>query len=136
MLYFIKGLSEDKPNALFTNTLVRAKMAELIANHTNAADKSSEYYTVGMLSMLDAYLDRPLENIIKELSLTEEVKKAVLNLEGKIGETLEMIILFEQARWSQLKKIELKFNLDSNLLFSIYQQAIENASETIEKMNQ
>jgi EAL and modified HD-GYP domain-containing signal transduction protein len=31
MLYFIKGLSDDKPDALFNNTLVRAKMAELIA---------------------------------------------------------------------------------------------------------
>lgn len=134
MLYFIKGLSDDKPGALFTNTLVRAKMAELIANNINQADKSSEYYTVGMLSMLDAYLDRPLENIVKELSLTDQVKKAVLNLEGKMGEILELIILYEQARWSELEKLELKYHLDSESLAAIYQQAIDNASKTIEKI--
>lgn len=35
-------------------------MAELIAINLNLKEKSSEYYTAGILSMLDAYLDRPL----------------------------------------------------------------------------
>ena len=134
LLYFIKGLSEDKPGALFTNTLIRAKMAELLAKNINQADKSSEYYTVGMLSMLDAYLDRPLENIVKELSLTDEVKKAVLNLDGKMGEILELIILYEQARWSELEKIEIKYHLDNKLLAAVYQEAIDSASKTVEKI--
>ena len=135
MLYFIKGLSDDKPDALFNNTLVRAKMAELIALNLNLQSKSSEYYTAGILSMLDAYLDRPLKNIIKELSLTDEVKKAILNQEGKMGEILKLISYFEKADWKQVEKIELKYDLDSEAIFELYREAIESAAQTIENIN-
>jgi EAL and modified HD-GYP domain-containing signal transduction protein len=135
MLYFIKGLSDDKPDALFNNTLVRAKMAELIALNLNLQSKSSEYYTARILSMLDAYLDRPLKNIIKELSLTDEVKKAILNQEGKMGEILKLISYFEKADWKQVEKIELKYDLDSEVIFELYREAIAAAAQTIENIN-
>ena len=135
MLYFIKGLSDDKPDALFNNTLIRAKMAELIAVNLNLKNKSSEYYTAGILSMLDAYLDRPLKNIIKELSLTDEVKKAILNQEGKMGEILKLISYFEKADWKQVEKIELKYDLDSEAIFELYREAIESAAQTIKNIN-
>ncbi|MFN2340815.1 MAG: EAL and HDOD domain-containing protein [Halanaerobium sp.] len=135
MLYFIKGLSDDKPDALFNNTLVRARMAELIAINFNLKDKSSEYYTAGILSMLDAYLDRPLKNIIKELSLTDEIKEAILNQEGKIGEILKLITYFEKADWNQVEKLELKYDLDSKVIFKLYREAIEDATQTIENIN-
>jgi len=134
MLYFIKGLSDDKPYDLFSSTLVRAKMAELISIELNLKEKSSEYYTAGIISMLNAYLDRPLINIVKELSLTDEIKKAVLNLEGKMGEILQLIILFEKAEWKQLEKLELKYNLDSDTIFILYRKAITSAAETVEKI--
>jgi EAL and modified HD-GYP domain-containing signal transduction protein len=135
MLYFIKGLSDDKPDALFNNTLVRAKMAELIAINLNLKDKSSEYYTAGILSMLDAYLDRPLKNIIKELSLTDEIKEAILNQEVKMGEILKLITYFEQANWKEVEKLELKYGLDSKIIFELYRKAIEAAAQTIENIN-
>lgn len=135
MLYFIKGLSDDKPDALFSSTLVRAKMAELISLELNLKDKSSEYYTAGIISMLDAYLDRPLINIIKELSLTDQIKKAVLNQEGKMGEILKLIILFEKADWNKLEGLELKYNLDSDLIFKLYREAINSAAKTVEKIS-
>ena len=135
MLYFIKGLSDDKPDALFNNTLVRAKMAELIAINLNLTNKSSEYYTAGILSMLDAYLDRPLKNIIKELSLTDEIKEAILNQEGKMGEILKLITYFEKADWKEVEKLELKYRLDSKEIFELYRKAIEAATQTIENIN-
>ena len=135
MLYFIKGLSDDKPNELFKNTLVRAKMAELIAVNLNLKDKSSEYYTAGIISMLAAYLDRPLANIIKELSLTNEIKKAVLNQKGEMGETLKLITHFEKADWKEVEKFELKYNLDSKLIFGLYTKAIKDAAQTINNIN-
>ncbi len=134
MLYFIKGLSDDKPDALFSNTLVRARMTELIAINLNLKDKSSEYYTAGILSMLAAYLDRPLANIIKELSLTDEIKKAILNQEGKMGEILKLITYFEKAEWKKVKSLELKYNLDSKVIFDLYTIAIKDAAQTAENI--
>lgn len=131
MLYFIKGLSEDKPNELFTNTLVRGKMAELLAESLNLKNKSSEYFTAGILSTLDAYLDRPLEDIFKKLSLTEEIKRAILNKEGKMGDIINLISLLEKAKWSEMKKIESQYNLDSDTTFDIYKKAISDTAESI-----
>ena len=84
-----------------------------------------------MLSMLDAYLDRPLKDIIKELSLTNEIKKAILNHEGKMGYVLKLIILFEQAEWKKLSELELQYDLESTIVFNIYKEAIDYAAETI-----
>ncbi|HMG24861.1 MAG TPA: HDOD domain-containing protein [Kofleriaceae bacterium] len=66
---------DDKPLELARQVLIRARMCELLAR--NATIPADEMFTAGLLSLLDAILDRPLPEILEQLPLTALVKEAL-----------------------------------------------------------
>lgn len=65
----------DKPLELARQVLIRARMCELLAR--NATIPPDEMFTAGLLSLLDAILDRPLQEIIDQLPLSTLVREAL-----------------------------------------------------------
>jgi EAL and modified HD-GYP domain-containing signal transduction protein len=67
---------DDKPLELARQVLIRARMCELLARTATVAP--DEMFTAGLLSLLDAILDRPLPEILDQLPLTPLVREALL----------------------------------------------------------
>jgi EAL and modified HD-GYP domain-containing signal transduction protein len=67
---------DDKPLELARQVLIRARMCELLARSATVAP--DEMFTAGLLSLLDAILDRPLPEILDQLPLTPLVREALL----------------------------------------------------------
>lgn len=91
----------DKPPELLKSTLIRARMCELLAEQAGAGDRD-QYFLVGLLSALDAMLDRPMDELLASLPLVEPVKAALLRREGELGNTLQWVLDFETAAWERL----------------------------------
>jgi EAL and modified HD-GYP domain-containing signal transduction protein len=66
---------DDKPLELARTVLIRARMCELLAR--NATIPSDEMFTAGLLSLLDAILDRPLTEILAQLPVSALVREAL-----------------------------------------------------------
>lgn len=99
-LLSLAGL-EDKPMELLVTAMVRAKMCEELARaggHRN----TQVYFTVGLFSALDAMMDRPLEELLDELPLSESVREALLNREGHLGHALHCVLAYERADWDEV----------------------------------
>jgi c-di-GMP phosphodiesterase len=86
------------PRELAVTALTRARMCELlgVARADLAAD---ELFTVGLLSVADALLDRPLDSILAELPLADELSAALLHREGPAGSILQAVIDYEVANF-------------------------------------
>lgn len=132
LVYLVKGLKDDKPDILFVNTLTRAKFAELLAQDFNIGEKSGDLFTMGIFSMMNAFLNKPLEDILEEISLTEEIKEALLIREGIMGEILNLIIAFERVKWDQVALIEKKNQLNSKKIYNKYLEAVDFSYETMD----
>ena len=132
LVYLVKGLKDDKPDILFVNTLTRAKFAELLAEDFNIEEKSGDLFTMGIFSMMNAFLNKPLEDILEEISLTEEIKEALLIREGIMGEILNLIIAFERVKWNQVALIEKKNQLNSKKIYNKYLEAVDFSYETMD----
>lgn len=89
---------DDTPPSVMTAALVRGKMCELLARGLKREDASS-FYLVGMFSLLDVLLSRPLAEIINALHLTDEVKTGILDLTGVMGDVLRCVIAVERTEW-------------------------------------
>lgn len=63
-----------KPHELVVESLLRARFCELLAQSTNLYARASELFLVGLLSVLDAILDAPLAEVIRELNLPRDVR--------------------------------------------------------------
>jgi len=74
----------SKPAELRRQTLVRAKLAELLATRNNLPNPES-YFLMGIISALDAVLDFSKEEILEAMSLSADIKSALLQMKGDIG---------------------------------------------------
>lgn len=87
-----------KPRELMTAALIRARMCELLAESLKNTTKES-FFTAGLLSVIDALLDRTMEQALGELPLVDEIKEALIHKSGPIGQALRCAIAYEQAEW-------------------------------------
>lgn len=93
---------EDKPRALLDTALVRAKMCEQLARVQDRSDPE-HYFTAGLLSVLDALMDQPMERVVADLPLVKEVKAALVYRAGPIGDVLGHVLHYECAAWDLLE---------------------------------
>jgi len=75
---FIGVMADGKPDELMTVPLVRGRFCELLAPHIGMADQASDLFLLGLLSVMDAILDQPLDIVLSELAVRNEIKEALL----------------------------------------------------------
>ena len=109
---------DDKPYELMITSLLRARMCEILAEALDI--KHDATFVVGLFSTLDALLDRPMEEVLKDLPLTEEVNHAILYKQDVLGQILQCAIAYEQGDWEQLPDL----GLDNTTIKNAYLEAI------------
>jgi EAL and modified HD-GYP domain-containing signal transduction protein len=95
------GSLDNKPKILIETAMVRAKMCELIGKNITKKDTADDYFTVGLFSMMDAFFDMPLDALINKLSLKQETIDALIKHKGTLGETLQVVIAYQEGRLDQ-----------------------------------
>ena len=116
----------DKPQELSISALTRARMCELIAGKLSSKVKPDSFFTVGLLSTLDAFMDIPLNSLLKSISLSEHINDAILKQWGSEGKVLEITTYYEKGEWD---KIDWSFLIQNNItaddLTHIYLDTLE-----------
>jgi EAL and modified HD-GYP domain-containing signal transduction protein len=84
------------PRELSVVGLTRARMCELLGSDRKDV-ASDQLFTVGLLSVADALLEVPLETIVEELPLAEEVGAALLRRDGPAGAILDAVMSYERG---------------------------------------
>jgi c-di-GMP phosphodiesterase len=95
------GEASYKPDEVLIMALVRAKTCELVANGRNAGGAGGMAFMVGLFSLLDAMLDQPLEQILKDLPVSESLRNALLEHSGYEGEILAAVLDYERGILSE-----------------------------------
>jgi EAL and modified HD-GYP domain-containing signal transduction protein len=85
--------------------LMRARMAESLAAAAGCRPDSG--YTAGLLSALDIVLGLPVEKIIETLPLDTELRDAVLNAEGSLGQLIADVADYQLGRSSEARRTAL-----------------------------
>ena len=131
VVYLVEGLQNDKPDILFVNTLTRAKFAESLAESFNFKDYKGELFTMGMLSMIDAFMDQPLVRVLKEVPFSFLQSRALLFEKGKFGDVLKLVKAFEDVEWDKIKRIQKKYKLEAEKTYNKYLESVDFAYETM-----
>jgi EAL and modified HD-GYP domain-containing signal transduction protein len=115
----------DKPSELMTLAMVRATMCERLAQ-TLAPHDTASCFLVGLFSVLDALMDRPMPEVLRALPLSEEVQRALLEQTGSLGAILHSVVAYERGNWEEARHL----GLDQNSIVDAYLHAIAWAVET------
>lgn len=121
-----------KPHELSVAALTRARMCEMIATHINQRNRPDAYFTVGLLSTLDAFLDSPLEELLGNLSLSESLNQAMLTHAGPEGMVLKLVQAHEQGHWQDIDWKQLDaLGITPELFAEIYVDSLGWVAETM-----
>jgi c-di-GMP phosphodiesterase len=125
----------EKPHELSVAALTRARMCELIANQFNDKVKLDSYFTVGLLSTLDAFMDMPLNTLLGTISISDHITEAILNQLGNEGKVLEITAHYERGEWDQIDWEYLQENnISPENLTRIYLEAIAWVDATMNEL--
>lgn len=119
----------SKPAELITTALVRARFCESLAKSIDDTAVDS-YFTVGLLSVLDALMDRPITEIISELPLTDNLLAALSIRSGIMGSALDTCIMLEQGNWDDINFPQ----ISAAALNMQYQTAIQWADDVVRNL--
>lgn len=93
---------EDKTIDLFNTGLIRAKMCHLLAQKVRPGAEDI-FFTAGLMSIVDALMDLPMQEAMQQLPLSEELQHALIYHQGDIGETLLNVTQYVRGKLATVR---------------------------------
>lgn len=118
-------VGDDKPAELVTTSLVRAQFCEEIGVESGLSGRSSDLFLTGLFSTLDAMLDRPLEQVLEQMSVAPEIREALLGGEGRLGDVLAMAMAYDRGDWERISALAARLGVAEPRLPEAYNRAME-----------
>jgi len=107
MLATLPMLAADKPGELATLSVVRARFCERLIELAGIRSQN-EAFLMGMFSLLDALLDRPLDEALRAVSLGPEVTQALLGTAGEesvLSKIYRLTRRYELGDWDEVERL-------------------------------
>ncbi len=123
------GSIDDKPQEVVTMSLVRAKMCELLGGAQDD-ELNSEFFTVGLFSMLDTIFDSSMGKVLENMPLDSEVKAALLHRQGTFGRVLANVEAHEKGEWDSVER----GGYGQKQIMDAYIEALEWARTVLDNM--
>ncbi|MDX8414348.1 MAG: HDOD domain-containing protein [Mariprofundales bacterium] len=118
----LSSASSNKPDELVKQSLVRGRFLEQLAEASGNSKEKSDYFILGMFSLLEAMLDQPMAKAIADLSLPDAVRRGLTDRDCALGKMVQLVDAMERGDWGRIE--DLTNTLDSVNASSIYLQAM------------
>ena len=132
-IYLLSFKQDDGsvPDELIKVSFLRATFAsELVGFATDMPISRSEAYLMGMFSTLGKLMQIPLEDALAPLPVGDEIKKALLNQEGRVGTLYKLILAYEKADWKIMSAAAAELNIPQSMIAQKYFECVENVNAT------
>ncbi|MFO7766060.1 MAG: HDOD domain-containing protein [Pelovirga sp.] len=123
-LLSISSMADDKPAELVVSSLIRARLCEQLAVPCGMGERKSDLFLMGLFSLLDVIMSRPLEEILKEISVEDDVFAALTGTEGQLQSILQLAIAMEKGDWDTVSQLTTRMQIDEQQLPAAYREAV------------
>jgi c-di-GMP-related signal transduction protein len=130
-LVAIACMGEDKPQELIVLPLIRARLCELLAYMARMDEFADDFFLMGLLSAIDAILDMPMENVLKEITVREEIRDALLGRQNRFRQVMDVALLYETGAWDRLDEAAARLKVDVRALPDRFVAAVDWARKIL-----
>ena len=88
----------------------------------------NDAYLMGMFSTLHHLIAAPLEEILEEIPVAQEVKDALIRHEGICGQLYDLMLDYERADWAEINRLGEELGLPMDRLPTIYFQCLDEVN--------
>ncbi|MGF2616696.1 HDOD domain-containing protein [Rossellomorea vietnamensis] len=87
--------------------LTRAKMCELVSTKLSDEAKPSSYFLTGMFSLMEDIIGQPIEKVLKDMPLQDEICDALKGKQNNLKRVLDLVTAIEKADWEKAAGMEM-----------------------------
>lgn len=120
----ISELCSDKPNEITRLSMLRAKFAENLAKPFGMAGQALEMFLMGLFSVLDAILDKDMEEALKLVKVSKDIREALINKTGVYGPLYQFMLNYEKANWQEVSRQMILLDVSMDELYDAYIQSL------------
>lgn len=130
-LIALTTMAEDKPSEIITVGVIRAHLCEAIATMTSQSTDDIDCFSLGLFSVIDALIDRPMNEALDEINLNPMMKATLLGEHTPLSPLLSLVRSIEGGDWPAVSSACERFGLSSDTLFQTYLEAVESTNELL-----
>ncbi|MHC1724008.1 MAG: EAL and HDOD domain-containing protein [Aminipila sp.] len=134
-LIVLRSMSLGQSDEVVCVSLQRAKMLEMIAVDCGLGKRAPECFLVGLFSMLDVLMNKPLEKVLEDLPLPDETKDAIIYRTNSLGLPLQLALAYEKGDWNEVERLCKLLKLKPMDILSTYLESVKWANEIIKYTN-
>jgi c-di-GMP-related signal transduction protein len=127
-IFAIISMSTGKSPELIRTALTRAFFCEEFSAAAGLREKGPNLFLMGLLSVTDALLDKPMREALKALPVTQEVKIALCGGTNHFRDVFELVLALERAEWIRLSDIAARIGWDEGKIPDSYLSALLRAT--------
>ena len=128
----VLGMAGNEPNELVLTSLTRGRCCELLAANLRVRKDEQSMFLLGVFSLMEAMLGRPIMEIVSEIALPDMVRAALLGRSNRYREILDLVTAFEAGRWSEVSALARGLRQDESQLSAAYLQAVDWAQKVFQ----
>nr|WP_136251480.1 HDOD domain-containing protein [Ningiella ruwaisensis] len=107
----VAHLNQNNVQELLHVSLVRAKFCELLDDEIFDSNDAMSAFMVGLLSLIDVILQRDMRELLNQISLSNAIKRALIERKGQYALILACVRALESSSWMSLKAISNKLGV-------------------------
>ena len=114
-------MESDTTKEIIATSLFRAKICEKFANYKRQ-ENDAEYFLIGLFSLIDAILDRPLPSILQELPFTEEIVDTLSGFNTSMSPYLNLSIALGKVEWNKAEALADELKIPYDIVMQYYEE--------------
>jgi EAL and modified HD-GYP domain-containing signal transduction protein len=115
-------LKGNQPSELLRMAFLRGRFCELAAAITG--QDPTEQYLLGILSLLPAMMNVPMESVAKALPLRNDLREALLGRNNRERTVLDLLICHEGCNWGRCDDLAHAAGLEVESLPQLYAESV------------
>jgi EAL and modified HD-GYP domain-containing signal transduction protein len=130
-IYLLSFKQDDgsMPDELIKISFLRATFAGELSEYISGLMMSkSESYLMGMFSTLGKLMQLPLEEVLAQLPISDEIKNALLYQDGKAGLLYRLVLSYERADWKAISEIATDLDIPQSQIANKYFECVESVN--------
>jgi c-di-GMP-related signal transduction protein len=131
-LVTLTDLAQDQPSELLVISLVRANFCASLAPVVGLRTKVQELFLVGLLSLLDAIVGRPMAELMQSMPLGSDIQTALLGGGNQYRAILSLVVSYERGDLERFFVQACELNMDEALVTDLYLRSIDLAEEALQ----
>jgi len=121
------GAGQNKSSELVLSAMVRARFCELVSPKVQHGD--SDLFLMGLLSLMDAILEIPMDRVLESIPLDHETKAVLLGGNSRLRPLYQLMLARESGEWEVAAELGRELHLSESEVAECHWQAMQWARQ-------